>query len=147
MGKGSLRIKPANVKSARAAAVLTQAEAAQLVYNSIDNWQNWEQGRHPMPPGLYELFLLKTDQLAVGESFVLLNKAPSRDGSGFGCRILMLRKAKNLTQSALASLVGSTKQCVCNWEAGKYGAPRASTAARLCEVFDVSLNYILQGVD
>jgi putative transcriptional regulator len=146
MGKGILRIEIEDVKSARAAAGLTQAEAAQRIYNSVDNWQNWEQGRYPMPPGLYELFLLKTEQLAVGESLALLNRVRTKDAARFGGRILKMRKAKNLTQSELASLIGSSKQCVCNWETGRYSAPRAATAARICAVFDVSMSYVLHGV-
>jgi transcriptional regulator with XRE-family HTH domain len=51
------------LKAARGESGLTQAEAAGLLYTSTNNWQNWEQGRYPMPPGLYELFLLKTGRL------------------------------------------------------------------------------------
>jgi len=56
-------VSPKDLRTERAAAGLTQAAAAALVYNLIDNRQNWEQGRCPMPPGLYELFLLKTGQI------------------------------------------------------------------------------------
>jgi DNA-binding transcriptional regulator YiaG len=52
-------IRPEKVKAARTASGLTQAEAAQLVYTSIDNWQNWEQGRNIMARAIYELFLLR----------------------------------------------------------------------------------------
>jgi DNA-binding transcriptional regulator YiaG len=58
-------IRPEKVKAARTTSGLTQAEAAPLVYTSIDNWQNWEQGRHFMAPALYELFLLKTGQITL----------------------------------------------------------------------------------
>jgi putative transcriptional regulator len=51
------------LKAARGKSGLTQSEAAGLLYTSTNSWQNWEQGRYPMPPGLYELFLLKTGRL------------------------------------------------------------------------------------
>ncbi len=60
VGKGDEGFGAEEVKSARAAAGLTQAAAAALVYTSISNWQNWEQGRYLMIPAIYELFLLKT---------------------------------------------------------------------------------------
>jgi DNA-binding transcriptional regulator YiaG len=64
-----------DVKAARASAGLTQAAAARLISNSIDNWQNWEQGRNSMRLGLYELFLLKTGKLAVGKSLTDAEKS------------------------------------------------------------------------
>jgi putative transcriptional regulator len=60
-------IQPENVRSARAISGLTQGEAANVVYTSICNWQNWEQGRNSMAPALYELFLLKTGQFTLRE--------------------------------------------------------------------------------
>jgi DNA-binding transcriptional regulator YiaG len=58
-------IRPEKVKAARTASGLTQAEAARLVYTSIDNWQNWEQGRNIIARAIYELFLLKTGQITL----------------------------------------------------------------------------------
>ena len=58
-------VDPDILRAARAASCLTQAAAASLVYNAVQNWQNWEQGRYPMPFGIYELFLLKTGQLSL----------------------------------------------------------------------------------
>lgn len=53
----------AEVRAARKAAGLTQAQAAALVYAPPRNWQQWEQaeGRNVrrMHPGLWELFRLK----------------------------------------------------------------------------------------
>jgi DNA-binding transcriptional regulator YiaG len=63
MQKPTNGIRPEKVKAARKASGLTQAEAAPLVYTSIDNWQNWEQGRNVMARAIYELFLLKTGQI------------------------------------------------------------------------------------
>lgn len=55
---------PAEVRTAREAAGLTQAQAAALVYASLRNWQQWEQGEgassaRRMHPGLWELFMIK----------------------------------------------------------------------------------------
>jgi putative transcriptional regulator len=60
-------VRPEDVKAARAASGLTQLEAAPLVYTSVDNWQNWEQGRNNMAPAVLELFLLKTGQFTLRE--------------------------------------------------------------------------------
>lgn len=38
----------------------TQHEAAQIVHVSDKAWAMWEQGMRPMPPGLWELYRLKT---------------------------------------------------------------------------------------
>lgn len=54
--------KPAAIRRARLAAGLTQTEAAQVVRGSLRGWQQWEAGDRAMPPGLFELFMLKTGQ-------------------------------------------------------------------------------------
>ena len=55
---------PAEVRAAREAAGLTQAQAAALVHASPRNWQQWEQEEganvRRMHPGLWELFQIKT---------------------------------------------------------------------------------------
>ena len=55
---------PAEVRAAREAAGLTQAQAAVLVHASTRNWQQWEQAEgsnaRRMHPGLWELFIVKT---------------------------------------------------------------------------------------
>lgn len=48
------------IKQARLTAGLTQAGAGPVVHASSRTWQNWEQGRVAMHPGLFELFLIKT---------------------------------------------------------------------------------------
>jgi len=53
------------VRAAREAAGLTQAQAASLVYASLRNWQQWEQGEgassaRRMHPAIWELFRIKT---------------------------------------------------------------------------------------
>ena len=65
MRKKTIEIRPEKVKAARAASGLTQAEAAPLVYTSVSNWRNWEQGRNVMARAIYELFLLKTGQISL----------------------------------------------------------------------------------
>lgn len=54
--------KPAAIRNARHAAGLTQTEAADVVRGSLRGWQQWEAGDRAMPPGLFELFMLKTGQ-------------------------------------------------------------------------------------
>lgn len=51
------------VKDRRAAAGLTQEQAAGLVYAAIRTWEDWEQGKTPMRPAQWELFCLKTERL------------------------------------------------------------------------------------
>lgn len=51
------------IKQARKNAGLTQEQAANVVLSpSRRTWQEWEHGKNKMPPGLFELFLLKTGQ-------------------------------------------------------------------------------------
>ncbi|MGI4812473.1 MAG: helix-turn-helix domain-containing protein [Janthinobacterium lividum] len=53
---------PEAIRTARAQAGLTQTEAGEKVQASLRAWQQWEAGERGMPPGLYELFMLKTGQ-------------------------------------------------------------------------------------
>jgi hypothetical protein len=56
---------PAQVRAARLSADLSQAEAARLIWTGPRTWQRYEtdgpSGRS-MHPGLFELFLLKSNQ-------------------------------------------------------------------------------------
>lgn len=56
------RVKPADIKSARIAAGMTQTEAGACVGGSLRTWQDWESGKRAMPVAAWELFLLHTDQ-------------------------------------------------------------------------------------
>ena len=47
---------PDEVRAARAAAGLTQSQAAADVCVGIRNWQQWEAGERGMHPGLWKLF-------------------------------------------------------------------------------------------
>lgn len=54
---------PAEIKSARLAAGLTQTQAAQLVHASLKTWQNWESESgeaRKIPLASWELFLIKS---------------------------------------------------------------------------------------
>jgi hypothetical protein len=42
---------------------LTQVQASALVYAPLRTWQNWEQGKRPMPRAVWELWLLKLGAL------------------------------------------------------------------------------------
>jgi DNA-binding XRE family transcriptional regulator len=59
---------PAEIKSTRLAAGLTQTEAANLVYVSLKGWQRWETEEaltthRTMPAATWELFLMKTKEM------------------------------------------------------------------------------------
>lgn len=48
------------VAQARAAAGLTQRQAAALIQGTEAAWRSWESGLRKMHPGLWELFQIKT---------------------------------------------------------------------------------------
>lgn len=56
--------RPEEVRQYRDAAGLTQQQAADVIYTSLRNWENWEQGygERRMPASAFELFLLRTGQ-------------------------------------------------------------------------------------
>jgi DNA-binding transcriptional regulator YiaG len=51
---------PEQIKQARQAAGLTQLQAAELIYSTRRTWQDWQYGKSPMHPAIWELFLIKT---------------------------------------------------------------------------------------
>jgi len=53
-------MKPAEIRSVRIAAGLTQKQAARVVYCNLRTWTRWESGDTTIPAGLWELFTLKT---------------------------------------------------------------------------------------
>ncbi|WP_034711437.1 helix-turn-helix domain-containing protein [Acidovorax sp. JHL-9] len=53
---------PDAIRKARLTVGFTQTEAAHMVHASMRGWQQWEAGERAMPPGLFELFMLKTGQ-------------------------------------------------------------------------------------
>ena len=54
------------------------------------------------------------------------------------------RKAKKLTQAKLAEKLFISEKTVSKWENGK-GIPDTSILSKLCEIFDVSINELLNG--
>jgi putative transcriptional regulator len=50
---------PEQLKSTRKALGYTQKEAAALVHVSLRAWQLWEAGGRKMPPGIWELCVIK----------------------------------------------------------------------------------------
>lgn len=55
---------PDAIRAARAAAGLTQTQAAELIYCTLRGWQDWEAGKRAMHPAFFELFLLKASKNA-----------------------------------------------------------------------------------
>ena len=53
-------VLPIDLRSARWAAKLSQAGAAEVVHVAAGTWHQWETGKRPLSLGLFELFLLKT---------------------------------------------------------------------------------------
>ena len=47
---------PAEIRTARKDAGLTQTEAAHLIHSTLRTWQDWESGKARMHAGLWELF-------------------------------------------------------------------------------------------
>lgn len=54
---------PEQIKQGRAAAKLTQAQAAEKVNSTLRAWQHWERGDRVMHPAFWELFLIKSGQI------------------------------------------------------------------------------------
>lgn len=72
---------PAEIRAAREAAGLTQAQAAELIYATERTWQNWEseggEEARRMHPGLFELFEAK---VRYPDTFKKLQDARKRRG-------------------------------------------------------------------
>ena len=57
--------------------------------------------------------------------------------------IQILRKKRNLTQEALAEMVGVTRQTIAKWESGE-SAPDLPLAGRLSAALDVTLDDLVE---
>ena len=57
-------------------------------------------------------------------------------------RIRELRKERKLTQTQLAELLATTQDTISLWELGK-SYPDLPSLVRLCDIFDVSADYLL----
>ena len=63
-----------------------------------------------------------------------------------GERITALRKGRGMTQEALAEQLGVSRQSVSKWELDQ-STPEVGCAVALCNLFDVSLDYLIRGVE
>ena len=64
----------------------------------------------------------------------------------FGNKLKSLRIEKNMTCAAVAFAVGLTKNAITNYESG-IREPSLATLKRLCDLFDVSADYLIGRVD
>lgn len=53
---------PDQIRAARLATGLTQAQAGELIMCSTRAWERWEQGARKMHPAFFDYFLLITGQ-------------------------------------------------------------------------------------
>ena len=60
-----------------------------------------------------------------------------------GEKIYKLRKERNLSQEALAELVGTTRQAISKWE-NNQGYPETEKLLLLSNVFEVSIDFLLK---
>ncbi len=63
-----------------------------------------------------------------------------------GYRIMTRRKSLNMTQEELAEKIGVSTQMISNLELGKK-AVRPENLAKVCEVLDLSADFILSGTN
>jgi transcriptional regulator with XRE-family HTH domain len=61
-----------------------------------------------------------------------------------GHRIARLRRAKGWNQGELARRIGTTNQQISKYERGSY-LPKLDALARIAEVFDTTVDYLLHG--
>lgn len=66
------------------------------------------------------------------------------DYNKIGNFIMNERKAKKLTQTKLADLLFVSEKTVSKWENGN-GIPDTNTLPKLCEIFNISINELLNG--
>lgn len=63
-----------------------------------------------------------------------------------GERIRKLRKEHSMTQSELGEILGVQKSAIAKYENGKVKNIKADTIKKLCDLFDVTTDYLL-GLD
>lgn len=61
-------------------------------------------------------------------------------------RLYSLRKGRGISQEELANMVGVSRQAVQKWEAGT-STPDIQNLSALADYFDVSLDYLVRGMD
>lgn len=68
--------RPDEVRQARDHAGHTQELAAATVHATARRWREWEAGQHRMHPGLWELYLLRTQAVIFTEPPALAGIPP-----------------------------------------------------------------------
>ena len=58
---------PEAIRAARAAAGLTQTQAAAIIYCTLRGWQEWEAGKRAMHPAFWELWQQKVGRGVAGD--------------------------------------------------------------------------------
>ena len=66
------------------------------------------------------------------------------DYNKIGNLIMTERKAKKLTQAKLAEKLFVSEKTISKWETGN-GIPDTNILPKLCEIFGISINEILNG--
>lgn len=61
-------------------------------------------------------------------------------------RMITMRKNKGLSQEQLGNQLGVSRQAVSKWESGQV-TPDVRYLITMCELFDVSADYLLRGVE
>lgn len=64
----------------------------------------------------------------------------------FSKRLIHLRSVKGMSQEELASLLNVTRQSVSKWES-EQSMPESDKIIHLSEIFDVTTDYLLKGVE
>ena len=82
--------------------------------------------------------------LNINYDILILTKGEIVDYNKIGEFIAKERKAKKLTQAKLAEKVFVNEKTISKWENGK-GIPDTNSLPKLCEIFDVNLNELLNG--
>ena len=60
----------------------------------------------------------------------------------FSENLRYLRNSRQFTQKKLASILGLSTNCVCEWEKGR-SEPSISTIKKIADLFEVSSDYLL----
>lgn len=61
-------------------------------------------------------------------------------------RLQRLRKKAGYSQEQIAEMLGISKQTISEWENGQ-GKPEINSVIKLTEIYDVSADYILLGIE
>ena len=66
---------------------------------------------------------------------------------GFGERLRRLRKERDITQNALAEYIGVVPSAIGKYERVDNSYPSVDALIKIAEFFDVSIDYLLTGVE